>query len=1293
MKKFKLLDNTALAADTKFDWDLCVLCQRVTPENLQCPHETKRNDKGAGYASLANSLQQFYDIGQLPSSVHFSELDDGSGVEETLVKNCAKWHKSCRNLFNKTKLDRALKKQSQNASAAANLDEFDAVTSDVGSSQSDWSERFTRSINVGGSISTRSCFICDDAEGMLHNVCTFDVDYRVRRCANVLQDSKLLAILSTGDLIATEACYHARCLVALYRRAAAVEKEHSVGDNNSSAEHSLAFAQLVEYVAETQHDTSTAVVFKLLDLARKYDDRLRQLGVPVDCRTNSTKLKDKLLAQFTNMRAQSYGKEVLLVFDEDIGNALSTACQYDSDMEASFLVRAAQIIRRDILSRTCNFSCELSIDCQEQSVPQSLSALVQMILEGPSIDDQNDVLCVPATLSISQLIVFNSVKHVRKSVQPSRVTKTRHNIEQETPLPLYLSMMVHAETRKRDLIDKLFHLGLSVSYDRLLQVSASLANRITDRFDMATGVQPPSLCSGLFTTAAVDNIDHNPGSATAVDSFHGTGISLVQHSSSNDKGVKVVLPSCDFGQQSKTIQPLPLSYTSLPPVGSLCKDISVPDVAFTVEETSALTASGLRSESEWLDKVCDVIEKNDNDSALNCSWAAHHASLQPAVTHVCDVNVLLPLFRDPAHSPAMICHAMSIVQSAVQSVNPVQTPVLTMDQPLYSLAKQIQWNWPDRFGESKFVLVLGSLHIEMAVLKTIGDWLEGSGWTTALVNAHVTSAGKAESMLRASHVVRTRHAHQVTAASLHILLQRAYTEYASRCEQVSTLSFADWCEAQCKLHPQFQYWHITLQFELCILLFVRSIRESNFDLYLDTLSQVVLWFFALNHHLYARWLPVHIRDMRTLCSSHPDVLTEFRLGKFTVNKSGRPFSAMGLDQAHEQLNACVKGTGGAVGVTEKPEALLRWMVAGPEVARIVSEFEQASGSRADGDMFYHHEQTKSQQAAFVNHVTSLVNTFEEMGNPFIDEGCELYAIDTHVVCSSAVIETVKTIQSTGQEQYIAFVNERLWERKVPVTAHMSRNKLSLLKQTGSRLKPSQKQTSKLASARNDCSLFSRLYIACQTRDGDLDTFFSHENQPNPPSLSDKGSIRFGTKSDLLSCLENQVTSQLDSPVCDVIVLDGAVVVQMLNPGPCKTFEDYAVLVFVPFIVSQLKKVTRLDLVWDQYFQMSLKATTRSKRGSGVRRRVLPGAELPRNWADFLHNEDNKKELFHFLSPYLISISVDASKQLVVTDGENTLSRNYAVSSALSPCSHEEADTRMILHAADAASVGYTRVLI
>jgi hypothetical protein len=55
--------------------------------------------------------------------------------------------------------------------------------------------------------------------------------------------------------------------------------------------------------------------------------------------------------------------------------------------------------------------------------------------------------------------------------------------------------------------------------------------------------------------------------------------------------------------------------------------------------------------------------------------------------------------------------------------------------------------------------MMGGLHTEMAALKTLGDLLDGSGWTTILVNANVTSAGRADAMLHASPVSRTRHAH------------------------------------------------------------------------------------------------------------------------------------------------------------------------------------------------------------------------------------------------------------------------------------------------------------------------------------------------------------------------------------------------------------------------------------------------------------------------------------------------------------------------------------------------------
>ena len=49
------------------------------------------------------------------------------------------------------------------------------------------------------------------------------------------------------------------------------------------------------------------------------------------------------------------------------------------------------------------------------------------------------------------------------------------------------------------------------------------------------------------------------------------------------------------------------------------------------------------------------------------------------------------------------------------------------EQPLYALAKKVQWNWKDTYGETQFVVMMGSLHIEMTTLKTLGDWLENSG--------------------------------------------------------------------------------------------------------------------------------------------------------------------------------------------------------------------------------------------------------------------------------------------------------------------------------------------------------------------------------------------------------------------------------------------------------------------------------------------------------------------------------------------------------------------------------------
>ena len=166
----------------------------------------------------------------------------------------------------------------------------------------------------------------------------------------------------------------------------------------------------------------------------------------------------------------------------------------------------------------------------------------------------------------------------------------------------------------------------------------------------------------------------------------------------------------------------------------------------------------------------------------------------------------------------MIRHSMDVVKKAVESLNPGQIPVVTVDQPLYTIAKQIQWNWTARHGEDRFVVMFGGLHIEMAALKAIGNLLDSSGWAGALVQANVATAGTADSLRRVTHVTRTRRAHQITASSLYLLLEKAYFEYCNSVrEEQNRSSLDEWCSSNAELYPQFKFWLLILQMQLAVL--------------------------------------------------------------------------------------------------------------------------------------------------------------------------------------------------------------------------------------------------------------------------------------------------------------------------------------------------------------------------------------------------------------------------------------------------------------------------------------------
>jgi len=86
----------------------------------------------------------------------------------------------------------------------------------------------------------------------------------------------------------------------------------------------------------------------------------------------------------------------------------------------------------------------------------------------------------------------------------------------------------------------------------------------------------------------------------------------------------------------------------------------------------------------------------------------------------------------------VIKHATDVIKVAVDHLNPGQTTVVACDQPLFALAKIIQW---------KFVVMLGGLHIEMAALEALGCFMSGSGWVDVFTDAGLSTPSHSSLLL------------------------------------------------------------------------------------------------------------------------------------------------------------------------------------------------------------------------------------------------------------------------------------------------------------------------------------------------------------------------------------------------------------------------------------------------------------------------------------------------------------------------------------------------------------------
>ena len=111
-----------------------------------------------------------------------------------------------------------------------------------------------------------------------------------------------------------------------------------------------------------------------------------------------------------------------------------------------------------------------------------------------------------------------------------------------------------------------------------------------------------------------------------------------------------------------------------------------------------------------------------------------------------------------------------------------------------------------------------------------------------------------------------------------------------------------------------------------------------------------------------------------------------------------------------------------------------------------------------------------------------------------------------------------------------------------------------------------------------------------------------------------------------------------------------------------------------------------------YKTCTLKGEARMRRGQGMRRRVTGTSKTPTNLRSFLRDDDNKTELFQFLVDTICQTQT-TSTIIVTKEACVICNDNQKSLEAVSPCPHEETDTRIFVHARDAAIEGSKALVI
>ena len=403
------------------------------------------------------------------------------------------------------------------------------------------------------------------------------------------------------------------------------------------------------------------------------------------------------------------------------------------------------------------------------------------------------------------------------------------------------------------------------------------------------------------------------------------------------------------------------------------------------------------------------------------------------------------------------------------------------------------------------------------------------------------------------------------------------------------------------------------------------------------------------------------------------------------------------------MNREARSEGGIIGFTLRKGALLKWLI----TRHVTGEYAQSMKAMcsSDSNASQHEDLSPARQARDINDVKKIVDALTEQYQDLFDLDtvpANLVNIVTGEVATQQVQAALVFAYENAKSKMTTFVEKRLVEFTKTASFWDTQARMKILN-FSNMIMPLPTDSKKKLMIESEV-LFRRLFCIAKMRNINLRTVLTYELAAVPPSLFfDDGSMRKTAKADLAQELES-VSPEVHHIPPDPeqtetsYIIDGFAILHSLNETTFKTYDDLADILLQKILrifKNAAMGASEITVVFDRYQEKSINQSERQRRGASERSvsyQILGARTVP-NYRNYLKVPGNKSALANFISDYLeinTPAKLQEGKSLILSGGYNdgklvkVITATGVTDMPSLYSTHEEADTRMVLHAINAA---------